>query len=50
VIIWHVLATGQPYADLGPDFYTRRADPQKETRRLIARLEALGHTVTLTAA
>ena len=25
-------------------------DPEKETRRLIARLEALGHTVTLTAA
>jgi transposase len=50
VIIWHVLATSQPYADLGPDFYTRRADPEKETRRLIARLEALGHMVALTAA
>ena len=40
VIIWHVLATGKPYTDLGADFYTRRADPEKETRRLIARLEA----------
>jgi len=27
VITWHVLATGQPYTDLGPDFYARRADP-----------------------
>jgi len=50
VIIWHVLATSQPYADLGPDFYTRRADPEKETRRLIARLEALGHQVTIAPA
>jgi len=22
VVIWHVLATGRPYTDLGPDFYT----------------------------
>ena len=50
VIIWHVLATGTPYTDLGADFYTRRADPGKETRRLIARLEALGHRVSLTPA
>ena len=45
-IIWHVLAEGVPYTELGADFYTRRIDPQ-ETRRLIARLEALGHKITL---
>jgi transposase len=50
VIIWHVLATGRPYTDLGPDFYTNRADPAKETQRLIAKLEALGHIVTLAPA
>jgi transposase len=50
VIIWHVLATGRPYTDLGPDFYTNRADPAKETQRLIAKLEALGHKVTLAPA
>jgi transposase len=50
VIIWHVLATGQPYDELGEDYFTRRADPERETRRLIAKLEALGHTVTLEAA
>ncbi|HUY47288.1 MAG TPA: transposase [Streptosporangiaceae bacterium] len=47
IIIWHVLASGTPCTDLGADFYTRRADPERETRRLIARLEALGHNVTL---
>ena len=47
VIIWHVLATGKPYGELGADYFTRRLDPERETRRLIARLEALGHTVSL---
>ncbi|HEX6855366.1 MAG TPA: hypothetical protein VF204_08745 [Streptosporangiaceae bacterium] len=47
VIIWHVLATGTPYHELGEDYFTRRLDPERETRRLIAKLEALGHTVTL---
>jgi transposase len=40
-VIWSVLATGQAYTDLGHDFYTRRVDPQTQTRRLIAQLEAL---------
>ena len=47
VIIWHILATGRPYNDLGADFFTRRLDPERETRRLIAKLEALGHQVSL---
>ena len=47
VIIWHVLAGGAPYAELGASFFTRRLDPERETRRLIAKLEALGHTVSL---
>ena len=47
VIIWHILATGKPYHELGADYFTRRLDPERETRRLIAKLEALGHTVTL---
>jgi transposase len=47
VIIWHILATGKPYHELGADYCTRRLDPDRETRRLIAKLEALGHTVTL---
>jgi transposase len=47
VIVWHVLTTGNTYTDLGPDYYTHRLDPEKETQRLIAKLQALGHTVTL---
>lgn len=50
VIIWHILATGKPYHELGEDYFTRRLDPEREARRLISRLEALGHTVTLEAA
>jgi transposase len=40
-VIWTVLATGQPYTDLGHDFYTRRVNPENRTRQLIAQLEAL---------
>ena len=47
IIVWHVLATGTPYHELGADYFDRRLDPERETRRLIAKLEALGHQVTL---
>jgi transposase len=47
VIIWHVLATGKPYDDLGADYFDRRTDPDREAQRLIARPQALGHHVTL---
>ena len=47
IIIWHVLATGTPYEELGAGYFTRRLDPERETRRLIARLEALGQQVSL---
>ena len=43
---WHMLQTGELYADLGGDYFERR-DPESTTRRLIAQLEALGHAVTL---
>jgi transposase len=49
-IIWHVLATGTPYDELGADWFDRRQDPERETRRLVAKLEALGHRVSLDAA
>jgi transposase len=50
VIIWHVMATGTPYDELGQDYFTTRMDPERETRRLVAKLEALGHAVTLGSA
>jgi transposase len=48
-VIWSVLSTGEPYTDLGQDYYTRSIDPQTHTRRLIAQLEALsGKKIILT--
>jgi transposase len=47
VIIWHVLATGKPYEELGGDYFTRRLDPERETRRLVAKLQAMGVHVTI---
>jgi hypothetical protein len=45
--IWHMLATGETYRDLGGDYFTNR-DPQRQTKRLVAQLQRLGHHVTLT--
>jgi len=47
VAAFHMLDRDQPYPDLGPGFFTRPVDPQIATRRLVAQLERLGHTVTL---
>lgn len=38
--------TGETYRDLGGDYFTNR-DPERQTRRLVAQLERLGHHVTL---
>jgi transposase len=46
VACWHMLCTGEIYNDLGDDYFQRR-DPAKTTKRLVAQLERLGHTVTL---
>jgi transposase len=50
VIIWHIMDTAKPYHELGAGYFTSLQDPERETRRLIARLQALGHTVTLNPA
>jgi transposase len=42
----HMLATGELYRDLGSD-YVRQRDPERATKHLVRRLEALGHRVTL---
>jgi hypothetical protein len=47
IITWHILATGKPHEEPGAGYFTRRLDPERETRHLIARPEALGHHVTL---
>ena len=46
---WHMLTTGELYRDLGGDYFRKR-DPERQTRRLVAQLERLGHKVTLEAA
>jgi transposase len=46
--IWHMLKNGELYRDLGGDYFRRR-DPERQTKRLIAQLERLGHKVTLEA-
>jgi transposase len=49
-LVWHLLSTGEVFNDLGDDYFVRRRDPDREARRLVAQLENLGFTVTLTAA
>ena len=46
VIIYHMLKRGTTYAELGADFLDR-LEPERLTRQLVRRLEALGHKVTL---
>ncbi len=47
VIIWHVLATGSDYEELGPDYFERRNTTAARQRYLVRELEKLGHTVVL---
>ncbi len=49
VIAYHMLTRDEPYRDLGANWYLRRNE-ELHTRRLVAQLERLGHTVILDAA
>jgi transposase len=44
--VYHILADGTPYRDLGPDYYDRR-HAQRVTRRAIELLERQGYRVVL---
>jgi hypothetical protein len=46
VAAYHMLQRDQGYADLGPDWHERRNN-EAHTRRLIAQLERLEHTVII---
>lgn len=46
--IWHMLSKAIPYHDLGENYFDQR-DSSRVTRRLVARLERLGHQVNLEA-
>ncbi len=45
-IVWHILAKGTTYQELGADYIDRR-DKEHATRRYVHLLEKLGHRVTL---
>jgi transposase len=47
VTAWHILTTGEPYHDLGADYFTKRVDPERDIQRLIRRLNEHGYEVTL---
>jgi transposase len=46
VSAYYILLRDEPYRELGADWLARRND-EAHTRRLVAQLERLGHTVTL---
>lgn len=46
-IVYHVLARGTNYVELGPTYFDQ-LNPQHLTRYLVKRLQRLGHEVTLT--
>jgi len=51
VAVWHLLSDPTTrFHDLGSDYYNSRVDKEKRTRNYIRQLQALGFTVTLTAA
>jgi len=43
IAYWHMFSTGETYRDLGGDYFQRR-DPARATKRLVSKLEALGHS------
>ena len=46
VAAYWMLTRDEPYTDLGPDWHERRNN-EAHTRKLIAQLERLGHTVII---
>jgi transposase len=48
VAAYHMLDRGEPYHDLGGDYFTRRRDPARHAQRLLNQLKALGYEVTAT--
>jgi transposase len=47
VIAWHLLSSGEPYTDLGADYFVKRQTHQAYRDRLVRQLERMGHKVTL---
>ena len=47
VICWHLLTNNSDYDDLGGDYFTRRANTDRQRDQLIQQLHDLGYQVTL---
>jgi transposase len=47
VIAYHLLSRGEPYSDLGADYFLDRQSSQAYRNRLVRQLERMGHKVTL---
>ncbi|MGC5562012.1 hypothetical protein ACPYPG_04105 [Streptomyces sp. FR-108] len=48
--IWHMLTNDAEYAALGADYFLQRTGRTRQTRRLVSRLNMLGHQVSLRSA
>jgi transposase len=46
-LVWHLITTGETFHDLGPDYFHHRRDPEPQARRLLAQLQRLGFTASL---
>ena len=47
VIVYHILQRGEPYQELGGDYFNRRRSEEAYRKRLVRQLERLGHRVVL---
>jgi len=47
VIVYHILQRGEPYQELGEDYFNRRRSEEAYRKRLVRQLERLGHRVVL---
>ena len=47
IVAHRLLAQPKPYVDLGPDYFARQPDPQRQADQLVRRLERLGYKVDI---
>lgn len=47
VAAYHILDLGEPYRELGADYFVRRHDPERHARRLARQIQALGYDITI---
>ncbi len=47
VIAWHLLSRGQPYSDLGADYFIARQSKEAYRNKLVRQLERMGYQVAL---